>query len=159
MRCVKTHVPHVMIGLVDQDDLARRLHYLHFRVAQDVGRLLRPAFAARRRIAVAAARDLGVPLHLFRGPGLQDGIGVIADQPFENMRRVRDRTETGRRRLVIQSRASPRAGEIGNWIGALHRRRREKERRGQDEGKQAATHRTRPNRVLHELCGLRASIV
>ena len=111
MGVVEAHAAHFIAVAVDDRDPVRLLDDLDDEVPEHVRHAARPALVARRRVTVAGERNLAVLLHHFRGLGLEDRIGVVADQLLEigdavgKPRFVAHRAGTRDRRLE--------AGEIG----------------------------------------------
>ena len=126
MRLVHADAAGFVALAVDHRDVILRRQHLHREVPEDVRHALGPALIARRRIADARARQLAVLLHNLRGVGLQDGIGVIADQLLKvrdaigTARRVEHRSRTRSGRLEAgEEGMRPVAGEIGDRRAVL----------------------------------------
>ena len=80
MRLVQAHLAELMIEGVKDRDLVGPLEQVHSIIDKNEWHLLGPTLVARGRIALPGQRNLAEPLHHFCRPGLQDRIGVIADQ-------------------------------------------------------------------------------
>ena len=116
---VHAHVAHLIALAVDHRDVIGRLEHLHQEIPKHVWHAARPALIAGRRIALAGERYIAVLLDHFGRLGLQNRIGVIADQRLEighaiaTARAVRHRAGTRCRRLEAgEEGMGPDAGEI-----------------------------------------------
>ena len=134
MRLVQAHAAHFVAVAVDHRDLVRLLQHLHQEIPEDVRHALRPALVAGGWIALPRQRDFAVLLHDFRRRGLEDRVGVIADQlaevrhPVARARPVEHRAGTRQRRLKAGEKGMrPDAGEIRDrFAGSAHRELRER---------------------------------
>jgi hypothetical protein len=63
--------------------VVRPLEELQQEIPEHVGHAAGPTLVARRRITLAGQREIAVLLDHFGRPGLQDRIGIIADQLLE----------------------------------------------------------------------------
>jgi len=80
MRPVHAYLAELMIEGIKDADFVRLLKHLHSKIRDNPGHPFGPTLVARGRIAFARQRNFAELLHDLRRPGLQDRIGVIADQ-------------------------------------------------------------------------------
>ena len=80
MRLVQAHPADLVILAEQHHDLVRQLQHLHGHMLEQERHGLGPALVRRARIGHAGERKLALLLHDIRRPGLQDRIGVVADQ-------------------------------------------------------------------------------
>ncbi len=78
MRLIHAHLAKFIP--IKDGDLIRLLEHQHCNAVEDVGNRFGPTLYGRARRAGAAQLHFAVLLHGLRRPGLQDRIGVIADQ-------------------------------------------------------------------------------
>src|SRR6185503_19669456 len=120
MRLVQAYLPILVVGLVEDQDLARRLDDLRPRRTENKRRRLRPTLRLRIGKALATARNRAEAFHDLRRLGLQDGILVIADQRRAvacagwQALNILDGPKPGRRRLVGEGISPPESGQKRN---------------------------------------------
>src|SRR5262245_39648693 len=142
---IHTHAADLVILHVKDDDLVPLLDQLNFTLPQYVRRGLRPTLVARIGKGRAAKRNLSAFLQYLRSFGLQDRIGIVADQLAEatlavgQARCIRYRAGTVFRRVEAEEFACPQTGEIGKGGRAFRADGWPGENRYRDEPNSRAT--------------------
>jgi hypothetical protein len=128
VRGIHAHMAQFMALAVDHQDVVRPLEDLQQEVPKNVGHPTGPTLVARSRIPSAGQRNVAVLLHDCGCLGLQNRVGVIADQLVEvghavgAARPVRHRAGTRCRGFEAgEVGVRPYAGEIRDRCGALRR--------------------------------------
>ena len=155
MRGIQAHLPDMMIQHVEDGDLVLFLQQLDFLLPENIGRLLRRALVGRVREGHAGDRNFALALHDLRRRGLQDRIGVIADElvavahPIRPMRPVEERPGAGWRRLGCKGHTRPQPGKIGCGGRFFRSPARTGDRRRQDEACNRTARRFAGNAARH----------
>ena len=114
MRHIHPHLSKLMIERIEDRDFVWPLDNLHAKREGNKRQSFGPTLVAGRWIAFAGQRNLAEFLHHFRRPGLQDRIGVIADQ-------LKIITNASLRSLAQARPVPDRAGARQRWLQSVER--------------------------------------
>ena len=134
MLLIQPHMPVVIVVRINQGDPIGLLQHPHAEIPEQIRQRVLQAHVVRIRIGDAGRRDFAELLDRLCGRGLEDRIGVIADQHAEiagagwQPGLVPHRPRTRQRRAEAESWMEPRTGKIRNrcagWRAAANRRGR-----------------------------------